>query len=358
MQNKHIRSLDTLRGLAALAVCISHGTPIFGLDKIIHHAYLSVDFFFALSGFILVNRYQAMIEGNNEKPAINFSQFAIIRLARLYPLYFFAYVIGAAFILLKLLANNNFSLGISQFIGSSLFGALALPYFATDNLNSESPVFPFATQAWSIFWEFCVSGAFFFWVTNGKKHIKPIALLCFIALACFTIPDKTIDGGWQTYNFPIGGLRAFFSFSMGIICAQYLAHKKPKKLPMTYFGYFAFIIAAYYMAFERNTFVFVELFLVSIIFPIVIIGISQSNSPIFNNAIGDWLGGISYSVYLLHGISTAVLIVLIGKFTIFTPSILLGTIWLAAVLIGSTLVWKIFEIPAQKWFRNRFYKLV
>ena len=112
------------------------------------------------------------------------------------------------------------------------------------------------------------------------------------------------------------------------------------------------------MVFERNTFVFVELFLVSIVFPIVIIGISQSNAPIFNNAFGDWLGGISYSVYLLHGISTAVIIVLMGKFALFTPSILLGSIWLAAVLIGSTLVWKIFEIPAQKWFRNRFYKAV
>ncbi|WP_318036788.1 acyltransferase family protein [Rhizobium ruizarguesonis] len=46
--------LDELRGIAAVSVALLHASQIFGFT-LNCHAYLAVDFFFCLSGFVLAN---------------------------------------------------------------------------------------------------------------------------------------------------------------------------------------------------------------------------------------------------------------------------------------------------------------
>lgn len=47
----HYAALDGLRGVAAVMVVLFH------MDQIINHGYLSVDFFFMLSGFVIGYAY-------------------------------------------------------------------------------------------------------------------------------------------------------------------------------------------------------------------------------------------------------------------------------------------------------------
>ena len=47
-----LAALDGMRGLAAIAVALMHGNSIFNLGWIPAHAYLAVDFFFLLSGYV------------------------------------------------------------------------------------------------------------------------------------------------------------------------------------------------------------------------------------------------------------------------------------------------------------------
>lgn len=56
----HYDILDGLRGVAALLVvvfhlCEAHATSHF--DQLLNHGYLAVDFFFALSGFVIGYAY-------------------------------------------------------------------------------------------------------------------------------------------------------------------------------------------------------------------------------------------------------------------------------------------------------------
>jgi peptidoglycan/LPS O-acetylase OafA/YrhL len=58
---KHYEILDALRGIAAILVIVFHLFEIFSggdhAKQIINHGYLAVDFFFALSGFVIGYAY-------------------------------------------------------------------------------------------------------------------------------------------------------------------------------------------------------------------------------------------------------------------------------------------------------------
>jgi peptidoglycan/LPS O-acetylase OafA/YrhL len=83
-----IALLDGLRGLCALLIVFFH-FHLLGEDR--HtHAYLAVDVFFLLSGFVVAGAYEARLKSGG-----GISWFFGVRMARLYPLYVFGLVLGA-----------------------------------------------------------------------------------------------------------------------------------------------------------------------------------------------------------------------------------------------------------------------
>jgi peptidoglycan/LPS O-acetylase OafA/YrhL len=74
--------LDGLRGVAALCILIHHWAQCVGASAgFLGHAYLAVEFFFLLSGFVISNAYEHKL-----MQAMSFRRFVLIRVIRLYPL--------------------------------------------------------------------------------------------------------------------------------------------------------------------------------------------------------------------------------------------------------------------------------
>jgi peptidoglycan/LPS O-acetylase OafA/YrhL len=94
----HFEVLDGLRGSAAFLVVAFHiiGIPLgFNNSKnILHHAYLAVDFFFGLSGFVIGYAYDDRWSG------MTTFQFFKLRLIRLQPLVILGATMGLASYLL------------------------------------------------------------------------------------------------------------------------------------------------------------------------------------------------------------------------------------------------------------------
>ncbi len=85
-------ALDGLRGIAAIIIAIYHVPFLWPQDipaGLFYESYLSVDFFFVLSGFVLAYSYGRRLEAE-----LSADQFIIMRLIRLYPLYFCAFLIS------------------------------------------------------------------------------------------------------------------------------------------------------------------------------------------------------------------------------------------------------------------------
>src|SRR5665647_1694184 len=80
----HFRVLDSWRGIAALLVALFHlnlYSAIYSLD-FVRNAWLLVDFFFVLSGFVITHSY-----GNRLGTLDDLSMFAFRRFCRLWPLH-------------------------------------------------------------------------------------------------------------------------------------------------------------------------------------------------------------------------------------------------------------------------------
>jgi peptidoglycan/LPS O-acetylase OafA/YrhL len=89
----HYAILDGLRGIAALAVLVYHyfvfqSNP--ELPNPIPYAWLAVDFFFLLSGFVIASAYEARLCAS-----MTFVDFVKIRFVRLYPMILAGVLLGA-----------------------------------------------------------------------------------------------------------------------------------------------------------------------------------------------------------------------------------------------------------------------
>jgi len=357
MPRQHIRSLDLLRGLAALAVCLYHSASLFGLKVFGHHAYLAVDFFFALSGFILVARYEGDI-----KNGLSLSNYWVQRLARLYPLFFLMVAIGAILVLYGWIQDERGDVPLWPFLASLMANLFVLPAPPFDALRGDHALFPFLAPGWSVFWELVVSALFFLWVKAGSRFAVIGWLGGVALLALATAHTDNINGGWQAENLAVGGLRALAGFSGGIVAARLAAKVRTSdsaklRRGLIAAGLIMLALCFTYMEVMVKARLAVELALVLVGFPVTIAGLSMTPGPVFNNRFGDILGGLSYSLYLTHEAVLEITHRILRHFPAFEPNFAFGLVWVAGVLVLSYLCWRAYEIPARRWYKARLERI-
>jgi len=97
-QRQHYLTLDGLRGIAAFAVMIYHQQQ----TAVMGHGYLAVDFFFILSGFVIAKAYESKLLSN-----MSFTDFALVRVSRLYPLLIAATLLSAAYMAMSSIRRHD-----------------------------------------------------------------------------------------------------------------------------------------------------------------------------------------------------------------------------------------------------------
>ena len=206
--------LDALRGVAAICVLFYHGMYRFGQREtweFLQNAYLAVDFFFALSGFVIASSYQEKITNGS----LSFGRFFVIRCIRFYPMIFASVAIAGPIYL--------YDLHCAQKITGTAFldiiaTALCLPtlYFVL--------AFPLNIPLWSLLCELCVNFAFVLAVPFfGRKEFVYTLGVSFMALLVLAYPDGISDLGWKSETITGGMVRALFSFLIGV--AVYHVHQ-------------------------------------------------------------------------------------------------------------------------------------
>ena len=284
--------LDLLRGLAALMVLEWHYPWPAGYGPVFGRSYLAVDFFFVLSGFVLVHAYQPWLAAGASP-----LRFMRARLIRFYPLYGVAVVIGAAYWAGKIALGNAPGISWEAWWNTFFTAVLFLP---TPPRMSVEPmtVFPFVYVTWSLFWELVVSAAYGVLATRlSARMLAPLIAIGAIGLCIAGFSEGSLDCGSDWPLAPVSFARALFSFFAGI--AIWLLHKRlaAPRVP-------ALLVATILLVFLAPTTqhggLGYELAAVLIGFPLLVwLGASAKVGPILGRA-GRELGYISYPVYILH----------------------------------------------------------
>jgi peptidoglycan/LPS O-acetylase OafA/YrhL len=284
-QNRAFLSLDGLRGAAALAVLVYHSPRhSYGLPG----AYLAVDLFFCLSGFVLSYVYEKSL-----RDGLSPRRFLQLRWARLFPLFAISLILGAfgQFLLSPI--------GESPLLSELAVGLLFLPYLSFDGLANKL-LFPLNIPAWSLFMEMLVNVIF----AVIAPHLTTRRLLSIIAVGAVWIIfsaqiDGALSGGWGFDTIATGLARVLFSFFGGVaLYRAYDAKVAPWLRLPTWVAIGATIIL---FAIPTSTSRFVlDPVIVLFLLPLIIFAASRDKPPRILAPTLQTLGAASYGVYILQ----------------------------------------------------------
>ena len=278
-----IPCLDGLRGLAALAVMLFHFNIFFlpqarltDVAPFVGRAYLAVDFFFLLSGFIMAHVYGRPLASNWRMHTL---QFARARFARIYPLFAVTTMAMAVVFVLShmpLVSFSGYSLALQPFLLQQWASGLSWDY----------PSWSISTEAEAyVFFVFCGSS-----LLAGKQP-RLIAAACILIVIALCIARR---GSLNTFVGTSALLRTLAEFSLGVLL--YRAHS-------TAFGFPRWLAAVLSVVFAGFALITrLDLFMVAAFGCLIYYSAIDTdrlgkllNSPPLV-ALGNW----SYSIYLWH----------------------------------------------------------
>jgi peptidoglycan/LPS O-acetylase OafA/YrhL len=295
----HFRVLDSWRGIAALLVALFHlnlYSAIYPLD-FVRNAYLFVDFFFVLSGFVITYSY-----GDRLKTFDDLGAFAIRRFGRLWPLHV---VVLLAFLAAEsakaVLASRGASFYVSPF--SSINSLDTIPinlvfgqsFGLVQHLTWNSP-------SWSIcaeFWTYLVFGAVLVlgatWLSRWRFATTGlvVAVLAVSVLTLVLFAKSGIDASYD-----LGFVRCLYGFLVGHLTYR-LFQVTPKatldsKLPE---WAMLIVIAEHVSLVGRSEYSFFA----PLVFAAAVFVFAFEAGPVsrlMSNKVNDWLGKVSYSIYM------------------------------------------------------------
>ncbi|MDQ0319063.1 peptidoglycan/LPS O-acetylase OafA/YrhL [Pararhizobium capsulatum DSM 1112] len=278
MKKQHFETLDGMRGMAAVAVVLYHMNAVPFLRA--PSGYLSVDFFFVISGFVIAYSYR-----NRLLTTLSFVDFIKIRFVRLYPILFLGFALASLRGAAMIFANHPDAPSFQELLLGSTINLVLLPMPIVGSwMFLNVPV-------WSLMFEVIANFGYARFVSVASN--KNLMIVTFIAAACL-IP-VAISGLFATgatiNSFHVGFIRVVFSFSLGL-----LIFGSFDKLPV----------------FQINPYILVSLLFLALVIPIkhpvYDLLFTLFLSPFFLVAgahsrsffPGKWLGELSYPLYATH----------------------------------------------------------
>ncbi len=301
---KHIKGLNTIRAIAALGVLVHH-VELYkhrdGISSLFRNVYFStlietlgasmVHLFFVLSGFLIT--YLLLLE-QKKNGSISIKQFYFRRVFRIWPLYFVILFISFAIIPYFIYGSSFFdnSTHYYHLINTSNYSqAFPLYFLFLSNLAlSKGLIIVGASQSWSVSVEeqFYLIWPWIFFIF--RKHLA-LVLSAFIILKVFLVKLSI------SYLSILGVLPLEY-MCLGALVG-YIAFQQPKSIvwifKLKYSFYFSLVIALIVLFFKFQ--------LIQGSFFAILIGIIYFNQTRIKDVkIFNFLGSISYGIYMYHPI--------------------------------------------------------
>lgn len=361
----HYMILDGLRGVAAFVILIYHLCE--GCGIMLGHGYLGVDFFYALSGFVIGYAYDSRWQGMTIKG------FFTRRIIRLHPMVVMGTLLGLLF----------YYFGASEafpFIGESpwwvvlllfLYCSLMLPMPNSWDIRGWQDFNSFNGNSWSLYWEYLANILYAL-----VFRFLPTALLAVVAAVAavgtlditlnidlFGLLDgrfgapHTVNGGWSLtpQELYVGAVRLMYPFLAGMLLSRLGKY-------VTLRGGFVWcsiIVVAMMLTpqFEGLANGLYETFVILLLIPVIIsIGAGSKIKNRRLESLCRFLGDISYPLYITHLPFVYMQLAWMSNH----PDASLGATIMLAVSVGVVSIavayasLKLYDLPLREWLTKHW----
>ena len=344
--------LDGIRGVAALFVVTRHTEIFFGYS--FFRSYLAVDLFFILSGFVIAYAYEEKLKNG----IITLHKFIIIRLIRLYPIYFISLIFSALVLIHTLDLHHNFStekvINICYFMGMT---ALFLPTHMIGSLS----LFPINGAYWSLLFELTSNILYAIFrpiLSNNILFLIVIFSEIMIVLSAHHHGSLDIGFHWGAWSIFSGFFRSIFGVFIGILLYRYKdtipnLHGRYK----FFIPYISiFIIGLILLSPSAGKFnAIIDIFIVTGIFPFLVVLASQGENKKLEYTLLI-LGSASYAIYVLHA-PVGQLISIILKDNIGSNAPISGIVLILFLITFYVFLEKQYDIPIRRYLSNSFIRI-
>lgn len=347
---RRYETLDALRGVAALAVVVFHLGQVRLAPDLVPHGYLAVDFFFVLSGFVVAHAYEEALRGS-----LSFGSFALRRAIRLYPLAILGAAAGLALLILKWHSFPEKVDPLPRILISGLLNGLLLPT-PVGGEASRHELFPGNGPLWTLFFEFAANLAWAVWGPRLRtRTLLAVVALAGLAIAVLAWRAGTANLGFDLATAPAGAARVCFGFPLGVVLfrllgdSAWISRLRSDRIGPAIVGILLLAILAMPRATSSSAFAAWDITSILFLLPaLVVVGIAQGKSGHF----GDFLGELSYPVYVLH---FPVLLLASGlhqSALAHVPVAAMAAVAAVAAVAAALLAWRFYDLPVRGWLSN------
>jgi peptidoglycan/LPS O-acetylase OafA/YrhL len=352
---EHFEVLDGLRGSAAFLIVIFHlFNYAFGFDSplsLVRHAYLAVDFFFGLSGFVVAYAY------DDRWTRMSIPQFFRIRLIRLHPMV----LLGATLGLLGYLFDP-----FGKAINHTPAPMLLLAYVTSLLLLPSPPVGGRAEEtqalngpAWSLMQEYLGNIAYALILRRLRAITLGIVFgLSGVLLIWVANKKGSLDGGWGYPEIWMAPLRLTVSFVMGLWLYRIQGRISRPKIGLLTLSLVLVVV------FQMPKFAnvggvslngFYDAACVLFLFPLIILCGAHSKAGAGMMRLCKFSGKLSYPLYITH---IPFVYVLANFAHTRHPGKTVVLIWIFLILpLAITVAWlalKYVDEPVRAWLTRRY----
>lgn len=367
IRKERIDILDGMRGVAAVFVVLYHLIETYQNSSVhfINHAYLAVDFFFILSGFVVSYAYDEQM-GHG----LNIVSFFKRRLIRLHPMVMFATVLGMVSYCFQgspcfpLIYDSTWC----DVLTVAVMGMLFIPCGIYRDIRGWNEMFCLNSPQWTLFYEYIANICYGLilnrlsnsglWIMTTLAALLTLNLSLDLNIVCFMADRSdlryTVIGGWcwDNSNVFIGFTRLLFPF-----CCGMLIRRKGWQIAVRHrFEVCSFILLGVFFVPKLPGILngIFEACCIILVFPLLIMIGSGSGGSCKAK---EWLlllGRLSYPMYLIH----FPIVYLQTAWVSLHPSaglaenIVVTTTCFLAILMTAYLSLKYYETPARKRLQN------
>lgn len=359
----HYKTLDGLRGVAAVTVVMFHIFETLSngdhTQQIINHGYLAVDFFFVLSGFVIGYAY------DDRWGKMNLNNFFKRRLIRLHPMIIMGMLIDA----ITFYFQDSFpfptihEVPVWKLVLVMLIGFTLLPVPLSLDIRGWGEMHPLDGPAWTLFFEYIGNILYAVFIRRFSNTVLAIfVVIAGVALIhlAVTSPQGDVIGGWSVEwtQFRIGLTRLCYPFFAGLLLSRI---SKPGRIKQAFLWCSLLLLAV--LAFPRvgghehlwMNGVYDSLTII-LLFPLIVyMGASGEVKENISSRISNFLGKISYPIYITHYPLIYLYMAWVVKYKpTASQSVVGGMVVLVTALLLAYLCVKFYDIPVRKWLTRRF----